>query len=388
MDICVLNQFFYPYNGGTEKVLFEVYRRMAKRHNITVITSAPLHSKKNIVEEIEGITVLRLRSTHIDIPVSPLPFVAMPGLNSAIKKARCELYHINNRYQYFGDNVAAIRKVNGKIALTIHNSLPIGIDPAIDSLGLVYDITWGRILMHEADLLTGVSRNTINTTVPIKDISKAHLVYNGVDHNIFRPIDRDDAGVKAVARSLGDECGSNDANIITNGRLIDQKGQIYLMRAVANLANEGLKLGLLTIGKGPLEKKLVSEAESLGLRDRFWIRNGIAEEKLPDYYNFCDMFALPSLYEPAGLVVLEALACELPSIASSVGGIPEMLDGYGLYAQPKSVEELEDRIGYVLKNRKKMAAMAKRGRKFVVERHDWDKIVKRYEKLFMDTLHY
>ena len=70
----------------------------------------------------------------------------MRGLNHAIKKVHCDLYHINNRYQYSGDNVAAIRKIGGKIALTIHNSLPLGIDPTTDSLGLVYDITGGAYL--------------------------------------------------------------------------------------------------------------------------------------------------------------------------------------------------------------------------------------------------
>jgi len=388
MDICVLNQFFYPYKGGTEKVLFEIYRRLAKRHNVTVITSAPIESKRNITEEIEGIKVLRLKSTHIDIPISPLPFVSMDGLNGAIKKARCDLYHINNRYQYFGDSVAAIRGVGGKLALTIHNSLPMGIDPAIDSLGLVYDITWGRALMHEADLITGVSRSSIETTVPKRDIGKTHLVYNGVDYKLFRPIDRKNRGVRAVAKVLGNECELNDANVVTNGRLVDQKGQIYLIRAIANLVNEGYKLGLLTIGKGPLEGKLYSEAESLGLKYRFWIRTGIEEKDLPYYYNFGDIFAIPSLYEPAGLVILEALACELPSMASKTGGLPEMMDGYGLYAQPKDVEGMADNLRYMLENRKKMTAMAKKGRKFVAERHDWDRIAKKYEQLFEGTLRY
>ena len=388
MDICVLNQFFYPYNGGTEKVLFEIYRRMAKRHNITVITSAPPGTKKNLVEEVEGITVVRLRSARIRIPIAPLPFVSMRGLNSAIKRAHCELYHINNRYQYFGDSVSAIRKVGGKIALTLHNSLPKKIDPAIDSLGLVYDITWGRALMHEADLITGVSRNTIDVTVPKKDIGKTHLVYNGVDYNVFRPISKNDRGVRGIARELGGGCESNEANIVTNGRLVEQKGQVYLIRAIANLAKEGHDLGLLVIGRGSLEKKLRSEAESLGLKGRFWIRNGIEEDRLPYYYNFGDIFAIPSLYEPAALVILEALSCGLPSIASKVGGLPEMMDGYGLYARPRSVDEIADRIRYALENRKKMAAMAKKGREFMIEKHDWDKIVKKYEGLFLDTIKY
>ena len=213
MDICVLNQFFYPYKGGTEKVLFERYRRMAKRHNITVITSAP-HGSKSFVEEIEGITVMRLKSAYINMPILPLPFVSMRGLNSTIKKVQCDLYHINNRYQYFGDSVAAIRKAGGKMALTLHNTLPIGIGPAIDSLGLAYDIMWGRVLMHECDLITGISKNTIDTTVLKRDIHKTHLVYNGVDHKIFRPIGRSAKGVKDVAAGLGDRCESNEETLI------------------------------------------------------------------------------------------------------------------------------------------------------------------------------
>ena len=142
------------------------------------------------------------------------------------------------------------------------------------------------------------------------------------------------------------------------------------------------------IGRGSLEQTLYSEAESLGLKDRFWIRSGIEEKELPYYYNFGDMFALPSLYEPAGLVVLEALSCEIPSVASRVGGIPEMMDGYGVYAQAGDASQLADRLSYALDNKKKMTAMAKRGRKFVMERHDWDVITKKYEKLFLDTLRY
>ena len=93
-----------------------------------------------------------------------------------------------------------------------------------------------------------------------------------------------------------------------------------------------------------MEDDLYAEAETLGIGDRFWIRNGIAEKNLPYYYNFGDGFALPSLYEPAGLVILEALACGCTSVASKVGGIPEMMDGYGLYAEPENVDQLADRI--------------------------------------------
>jgi glycosyltransferase involved in cell wall biosynthesis len=388
MDICVLNPFFYPYNGGTEKVLFEVYRRLAKKHNVTVLTSGKPGSRRDLTDYVEGIEIIRLKAAHIRIPVAPLPFVAATGLNRMIKRLHYEIYHINNRYQYFYDNVAAIKKINGKIALTIHNSLPIGIDSVVDSLGLAYDMAWGRVLMHEADLITGISKNAIAVTVPRKEQWKTHLVYNGVDYRLFKPMKKSSKEVAGVFRELGGTCASNDANVVTNGRLIEQKGQIYLMRAVADLVKEGHELGLLVIGKGPLQYNLYREAQSLGLAGRFWIRNGIDERTLPSYYNMGDVFALPSLYEPASLVILEALACAVPSIASRVGGLPEMMDGYGLYAKPKSSEEIKARLMYALENRKRMESLARKGREFIIKRHDWDVISRQYEELFLKTLRY
>jgi glycosyltransferase involved in cell wall biosynthesis len=388
MDICVLNPFFHPYKGGTEKVLFEVYRRLAKRHNVTVLTSGKHGARQDLKEEIEGIEIVRLKASHIRVPLAPLPFVAATGLNRMIKRLHCEIYHINNRYQYFYDNVAAIKKINGKIALTIHNSLPIGIDSVVDSLGLAYDMAWGRALMHDADLITGISRNAIDMTVPKKEHWKTHLVYNGVDYNLFRPMGRDSKEVAAVIRELGGTCGSNEANIVTNGRLIEQKGQVYLIRAVADLVKEGRDLGLLVIGRGPLEESLFKEAQMLGLSERFWIRNGIEENDLPSYYNIGDAFVLPSLYEPASLVILEALACAVPSIASKVGGLPEMMDSYGLYVKPKSTEDIKARLLYALENRKRMESLARKGREFIIKRHDWDSISKKYEELFLKTLRY
>ena len=387
MDICVLNPFFYPYKGGTEKMLLEVYRRLAKRNNITVITSSR-PGKGSMVEEIEGIKVIRLKSNYIDMPVAPLPFVAMNELSETIKKVDCDLYHINNRYHYFYDSVSAIRKVKGKIALTIHNALPVGIDPVVDSLGLAYDMVWGRILMHEADLITGVSKSAVETTVPKKELRKAHVVYNGVDYRLFRPIGRNDEGVRGLVRKFGENFESNEANILTNGRLVEQKGQVYLIRAVAELNNEGHRLGLTVIGRGPMEKELTQEAQELGLKGRFSIRNGIEENQLPYYYNACEVFAIPSLYEPAALVILEAMSCCIPSIASRVGGLPEMMNRYGLYVNPKSVKEIKDRICYELENRKKMESLAKKGREFIMSTHDWDDIAKKYEKLFLNTIRY
>ena len=110
--------------------------------------------------------------------------------------------------------------------------------------------------------------------------------------------------------------------------------------------------------------------------------SGISESDLPYYYNAADAFALPSLYEPAGLELLEALSSETPSIATRIGGIPEMMGPGGQYVEPKDINGIGERIEFVLGNRKKTAGMAAIGRKRMVKDHDWNKIARRYEELF------
>ncbi|MDE1810597.1 MAG: glycosyltransferase family 4 protein [Candidatus Micrarchaeota archaeon] len=383
MDICVLNPYFYPYNGGTEKVLLEVYRRLSRRHNVTVVSAALRERNRNSVEEIEGIKVVRLKSTYVDIAGLPLPFAMMHGVDDAVTKAHAQIYHINNRFQFFQETLKAIKKVDGKAALTIHNARPRGIDPHTDALGVFYDSLWGRGMMRDVDVITGISKNTISTTVPRSELHKTHLIYNGVDHKKYRRISKSDKKIKSIMSKLdvGAPC------ITTNGRLITQKGQSYLMKAVARLGEEkGEELSLVITGAGPLKQKLEQLAEKLGIDGRFRIVSGLQEEDVPYYYNIGDVFALPSLYEPASLAILEALSCALPCVASKVGGLPEMMGPYGYYSRPRSVDDIMERVIYILNNKKRAEALALGGRKLMTRLHDWDRISRQYEELFLAQL--
>ncbi len=381
MDICVLNPYFYPYKGGTEKVLLEVYRRLSKRHNVTVLTSTVPGRNEHRREEIEGIKVVRLKTHQYALPGLPLPFESFEGLNRQIEKLGAELYHINNRYQYFYFNIKSI-KSTGKLCLTIHNSLPMAINAPTDFFGLTYDLAWGRKIMHEADLITGVSKNAIDVTVPKREKHKAHVVYNGVNSRNFRHYPKGNSKVAKIT----DELSFKGPTIVCNGRLVPQKGQLYLMQAMAMISEGGNMPNLLLIGKGPMEQTLGYTAEKLGINLR--IRYDLGDDKLPYYYSACDLSVMPSLYEPASLVALESMACELPAIASRVGGLPEMIGPCGLYTKPKDPASIAKAISEVLSDPKKARRMAKSGRKRVMERHSWDRIAKQYEKLFLNTLRY
>ena len=386
LDICVLNPFFYPYAGGTERVLYEVYRRLAKRHNITVISGALESKNRESTDELEGIRIVRLKTTHIRFPSLPMPFPAMQGLPGAVQKEGADLYHINNRYLYFLNTINAIRKLKKTLALTLHDAMPRNIGAITDSGGYLYEMMWGRKLMGYADLITAVSKNTLVTTVPGRYRERAYVLYNGVDAKSYKHRGKKDAKVRKLRGGIGID--ENTISIMNTGRLVAQKGQVYLLRAVAEFKRrrKDLDVNLMVVGRGYLKETLEYMAGDLGISDRFCIMTGINERDMPYYYNAADIFVSASLYEPASLSVMEALASETPVVATKVGGVPEMIGGCGAYARPKSVAGISNGIESIIDNKKRAQRLAEKGRELMIREHDWDRIAREYEQRFEATL--
>ncbi len=380
MKICVLNPFYYPYLGGTEKVLFELYGRLAKRHEVCVVSAALRESGRESEEEINGVRVIRLKTSYIEFPGLPLPMPIMHGVPEAIASEGADVYHINNRYLYYTNAIGAIEKARGKIAITLHNALPKGINAFTDFGGLAYDLLWGRRIMEKAKAIAGITQNVVDTTVPSGLLWKTSVIYNGIDYNRFKPRKNSEEAERII-----EELGGN--RIILNvARLTWQKGQPHLISAFAKLAKEHKDLFLLIIGRGPLQKFLKSEARRKGIEKRFKILSHVEEEMLPYYYNAASVFALPSLYEPASVALLEALASKAPTVASRVGGIPEMMKNAGRYCRPRDSSDLAEKIGNTLEEKEVSSRLSERGRKLMEKEHNWDAIANKYEALFKNIL--
>ncbi len=386
MDICVLNPFFYPYSGGTERVLLEVYKRLVKNNNITVVSASLNDSSKTRVDHVNGIKVVRVATRYIKIPALPMPFPIMIGLREAINKERAQIYHINNRYLYFQNSINEIRKVNGKIALTLHDALPRNINAITDNGGYLYDLVWGRKMMEYSDVITAVSSDTVRTTVPENCRKRTFVIYNGVDYKRFKHRARSDRNVRKIAMQLDIE--NNSINVINNGRLIAQKGQVYIIRAFANIMrnNPGRKFNLVIIGRGYLKDYLMYMAKDLGISKNVKIIGGIEDRDIPYYYNLGDVFVSGSLYEPASIAVMEALASETPVVATRVGGVPEMMKENGLYVKARSISGIEERINETISDKLSARKRAVGGRMLIKKEHDWNNISKRYEDVFSSVV--
>ena len=193
-----------------------------------------------------------------------------------------------------------------------------------DQLGGGYQISsWAEKSAYEsADAIIAVSdgmRADVLTAYPNVDPAKVVTIRNGVDVDRFKP---------TTNSALLTELGIDGRYAIFVGRITRQKGLAHLLRAWQNVPAE---YGLVLAAGSPDEETIGNEVKALIQElqktrpNVIWIPEMLPHEKLCALLTSADLFICPSIYEPLGIVNLEAMACETAVLATRVGGIPEVV---------------------------------------------------------------
>ncbi|MBZ0301839.1 MAG: glycosyltransferase [Anaerolineae bacterium] len=196
-----------------------------------------------------------------------------------------------------------------------------------------------RWLWRVADAGIAISGSIARFAVEVEGAPapKIETIPYGLDYVPQQPAQRQ-AARQAMRQSLGLSDETPVAGIVC--RLVEQKGVPYGLQAFARVLEALPDARLLIAGDGPLRADLEAQAEALGLGDRVQFLGW--REDVPQLMTAFDLLLLPSLWEGFGLVILEAMACQIPVVASAVSAIPEiMVDGEtGLLAAPGDVDGL------------------------------------------------
>ena len=200
-----------------------------------------------------------------------------------------------------------------------------------------------RTAFEAADAVIAVSRGMgedILRSYPGVDPARLHVVYNGIDLTGWRP--NDDAD---LVRSLGVD--PDRPTIIFVGRITRQKGLPYLLRAAATLPHD---VQLVLCAGAPDTKEIIAEVSGLvqGLQQErsgvIWIERILPRPELTALLTAADVFVCPSVYEPLGIVNLEAMACGTAVVGTATGGIPEVVvDGGTGWLVP--IDQVQDGTG-------------------------------------------
>jgi glycosyltransferase involved in cell wall biosynthesis len=207
----------------------------------------------------------------------------------------------------------------------------------------------------------------------------------GVDAGRFGP---DPQAAAAVRARHG--LSQADTVVFTAGRLVRKKGFEYLIDAVARLSAQRPGLRLIIAGGGDLDAELRARAASQGLADRVRFAGTIAQSDIGAYLAAADIAVVPSVHDEAGNVdglpntVMEALASGTPLVASSVGGIPSVVDHgrTGLLVRERDAEGLAAALAQLADDPAMRAAIGAAARDEVRRRHSWSRVAERFEEVY------
>jgi len=258
----------------------------------------------------------------------------------------------------------------------------------IEQLGGGYRVSsWVEATAYShAQAIIAVSegmRRDILAAYPQVDPSRVHVVHNGIDTEAYRP----DASVEALERY---GVPLDRPYVLFVGRITRQKGLAHLL-AAARAFDQGTVLVLCASSPDTPEigEEIAHAVELLraerGADSVIWIEEQASLDDVRQLLTHARVFACPSVYEPLGIVNLEAMACEAPVVASAVGGIPEVVvDGVTGLLVPYDAEDpraleigLAEAINSLVADPARAKAMGVAGRARAIAEFDWDAIARR-----------
>ncbi len=298
-----------------------------------------------------------------------------------------QLVHCHTWYADMG-GVIASQLWDVPYVLTIHSLEPLR-PWKVEQLGNAYHLSaWmERTAIEQADAIIAVSRETKADVLRLFDVEpeRVHVIHNGIDPAEYRPTPGSD-----VLTKYGID--PDRPFLLFVGRITRQKGIIHLVRAIPHI-DPALQVVLCAgapdtpeIGREMAE----GVAEIAAQRpDLIWIQDMISRPEVIQLYTNAAVFCCPSVYEPFGIINLEAMACETAVVASAVGGIPEVVvpNETGLLVDPGLVPgtfepadpaafsaSLADAINRLAQNPALRERFGKAGRERAIAHFSWDVI--------------
>lgn len=367
MKIIQITPDFPPHCGGIGHYVAYLSEELIRRgHDVSVI----FRGKHEREYDYTGILV-----TEFKVPgVAPLNVRLLQNrIETILYSKNIDLVHI-----HYG--AMPVIKCDEPVIVTAHwcnsEGIPVFHRPIRNLDALYRNLmlpVYKRIEARTAsfcDKMTVVSESLRREYQKLYNIN-SDVIYNGVDTKLFY---RDNNIKKEEA-------------ILFTGSLSAGKGVLDFLKIAKLLNRSHNHVKLFIVGEGPLRMRVADHLKKAKLSNVILV-NRLSHTQLVDYYNRASVYVFPSYYEGLPTTVLEAMACELPVVASNVSGIPEQIEqgvsGYML--SPGDIQGFYNRIVELLDDREKQVKFGEAGRRRVLEKFTWSHVASRVEKKYHETL--
>jgi starch synthase len=299
----------------------------------------------------------------------------------------CDVLHSHTWYADLAGHVGALL-YDVPHVVTTHSLEPHRPWKA-EQLGGGYRVSsWAeRAALHDAAAVIAVShgmRESVLEAYPALNPGRVHVVHNGIDTVEYHPVPATD-----VLESLGVDVSTPYALFV--GRITHQKGLEHLLRSARTWPGQ-----LVLCAGAPDTPEIAATVASLVeelkavRRGVIWVREMLPRPSLVQLLAHARVFVCPSVYEPLGIVNLEAMACGTAVVASRVGGIPEVVDegrtGLLVDLGPSYEDDLASAVTSLLTDEGRAVAMGAAGRERAVTEFGWDAIARRTVEVYESVL--
>tara|TARA_B100000315_G_scaffold69738_1_gene63538 strand:- start:2011 stop:3150 length:1140 start_codon:yes stop_codon:yes gene_type:complete len=303
------------------------------------------------------------------------------GLRKEILKISPDIIHTHLFYANFYGRVAGWLAGVKKIVSTLHNP-----DYTYEKntsirfiLRKVADKYTGRFINKKFIAVSEAAKKDFENNLNFKNID---VVYNAVDLNEFNG--NVDCGKEI---SLKKELNLNKEFILLNiGRLHEQKGQSYLLKAFQHIIKKLKNIKLLIAGDGKLEQELKDLADKLGIRQNVLFLG--KRNDIKTIISIADILVMPSLYEGFGIAVIEAMLLRKPVVASDIDGIREIIthNKDGILVPPENPDKLALEIEKLITHKPSRESLGNNASRTVLQNFDIAKNVKKIEQIYFEVI--
>jgi glycogen synthase len=307
-----------------------------------------------------------------------------------------DIVHCHTWYTHFG-GILARKNYGIPLLITVHSLEPLR-PWKREQLAGGYDFSlWiEKTALEMANAVIAVSGETKRDIERLFNVDPArvHVIHNGIDLEEYRKVD----SIQALKHYGIDP---SQAYLLFVGRITRQKGFMHLMRAI-QFMERGFQIVLCAAAPDTPEiaKEMKTAVESARMQRSgiIWINEMVDQKTACELYSHAAVFVCPSIYEPFGVINLEAMACETPVVASAVGGIKEIIvDGETGFFVPldqmkespfeatnphKFARDLAARINQLMKNPRLREKFGRAGRKRAEEKFSWAAIARKTKAVY------
>jgi alpha-maltose-1-phosphate synthase len=382
MKALLLTREYPPHiYGGAGVVVDQLSRALAKRMAVEVRCFGAREPSADDHAMVRSYTPWdRLKADKNGPLFAPALETLSIGLAMARDPVDADVAHAHTWYaDMAGYWIRTLHRI--PLVVTLHSMEPLRPWKA-DQLGGGYLLSsWiEKVAVEGADRVIAVSAKMRDDILAhfAADPDKVVVIHNGIDPDRFRRTD---------ARDHLERLGVREPYVLFVGRITDQKGIFHLLEATLKMP-AGVQVVLCASAPDTpeIEQRLrTTVAQHPNVK---WIFEMVSHDVVTQLYSHAAVFVCPSVYEPFGIINLEAMACETAVVASAVGGILEVVeDGRtGLLVPPARPDLLADALIRVLGDRALARAMGRAGRQRVEDAFSWASVAERTQKVYADAI--